>query len=790
MPADSKERSDGSVNDLLDLATPIVNTQLSVVLPHPLAEGETVVLEILDDVSGLPNNIIRYELEPQSELTFSTTIQNQTGSIIKYRYAKIGSSYQPEINSTGDPVKYRLLCVRDSDTVTDLLLAWQGEPLSNEIGRLTGTLTDRDTKLPIPDILVSAAGQLTFSDANGKFVLENLSQGLHNVVFYPINGRYKSHQQGAEISSGMTTPAQVSLIPMAPVNITFNVTAPQDALGAPIYLAGNVVQLGNTFSDLPGGMSIKPVRTPALTPAENGTHTVTLLMYQGTDLRFKFTMGDGYWNAEQVTSNGVFTRQLIVPNRDVTINLSIASWRAPKIEPITFEVFFTPGTAPQDAKFIQFMTSEWTEPIPLWPLGDGKYLYILYSPLDDSTPLSYRVCRNEECEHATNLTQEQQVPQVIPADTPQTVNITVDHWQNWQANKNGTDVVENYLPSKPADYRTAIELSPQMNPSWLTFAPVGISNLVEIGAGTVIFSPQWFFDGQNPSIQPAIGDTPFHYEMTSLLNASKFLGLEQGLFPQISSTDNSASTWGTAQHTENWWRQWFDSYHQFIFSYARLAENTGTELLILGGKATLPAFIGGLYPNGSETDIPEFSDEVWVSFISDLRSVYHGQIIWGTNANQEMDPLPNFIDSFDGIYLSVDTPLATGTTASAEDITTGFTSVVDSLIYEIYRSTMKPITIALGYPSIDGSAQGCALLREDCYNDGLFLPEEVASANLDLGEQAMIYNAILPVIASREWIRGISIRGYNPVVALQDPTSSLTGKPALDVIEYWYTGLK
>jgi len=84
---------------------------------------------------------------------------------------------------------------------------------------------------------------------------------------------------------------------------------------------------------------------------------------------------------------------------------------------------------------------------------------------------------------------------------------------------------------------------------------------------------------------------------------------------------------------------------------------------------------------------------------------------------------------------------------------------------------------------------GCSILL-DCKNDGLFLENEVSGSSLDLIEQAEIYNAILPITASRDWITGISIRGYTPAGTPDDLTSSIAGKPAKDVVQYWFTGLR
>jgi hypothetical protein len=154
-----------------------------------------------------------------------------------------------------------------------------------------------------------------------------------------------------------------------------------------------------------------------------------------------------------------------------------------------------------------------------------------------------------------------------------------------------------------------------------------------------------------------------------------------------------------------------------------------------------------------------------------------------------MDPLPEFIESFDEIYVSMDSPLSDGTNASFDQIAYGFTRNLDNFLYEVYRSTLKPVTLAFAYPSVDGAVQGCQLLNNDCNNDGLFVEDEVSDQPLDLFEQAEIYNAILPTAASREWITGISIRGYIPGGTSDDLTSSIAGKPAKDVIQHWFSGL-
>ncbi len=778
----TKSKSSQSAGD-----SNLLSIQFSPQLPSPLAEGERIGIEILDEVTGLPYNTRQYEMAKVNDFQFATSLSFPAGTVVKYRYIKISDDITTEAKADGHPIRYRMYYVDQENSITDILYSWEGEASKNPTGTLSGTLMDSESDQPIPDILVSAGGQLTFTDANGRFLIPNLTSGTHNVVFYAIDGKYKTFQQGANISAGMNTPAQVALMPMHLVNVTFQVSAPMDALGAPIYMAGNIIQLGNTFSDLSGGMNIEPKRMPMLAPQEDGSLSIELQLYAETDLRYKFTLGDGYWNAEQQSSRGFRLRQLVVPNHDLRIECTIDTWRSSSAAPITFNISSPPNGESQKEKYIQFKTSQWTVPLPLWPLGSGKYLYILYSPLDTSFPLSYRYCLFANCTETPNLDAEEN--QILPSETDQSINDTVTSWETMLTATQLTEVISANIPQKDNSYKTAIELTPQMDPSWLTYAPIGLSVFSEGGINHVIYSPQWFVQSNAPNLLPSIGKTPFFYELTKMITATQTLGMSTSIFPQLGPTQEIASWWNSQSHDAAWWDRWFNSYERFVLNYAKTAEISGASALIIGGKAVLPALPEGIFPDGSKSDAPDSINERWQTLISDIREAYSGQLIWAINAHLDIDPLPAFIDLLDEVYISIDSPLAQSQDPNFEEISSSFNTIIDTLIYEVYRSSLKPISIGLAYPSADGGTQGCYLVSGNCYNDGLFLPYEVSSTSVDLDEQTLIYNAIIPIAASREWITGITIRGAEPTIISQDASSSISGKPAWEVIRYWFSGL-
>jgi hypothetical protein len=48
---------------------------------------------------------------------------------------------------------------------------------------------------------------------------------------------------------------------------------------------------------------------------------------------------------------------------------------------------------------------------------------------------------------------------------------------------------------------------------------------------------------------------------------------------------------------------------------------------------------------------------------------------------------------------------------------------------------------------------------------------------------------MLTAVNARQWVGGIVSRGYYPPTILQDKSASIHGKPAADILWYWYPRL-
>jgi hypothetical protein len=78
-------------------------------------------------------------------------------------------------------------------------------------------------------------------------------------------------------------------------------------------------------------------------------------------------------------------------------------------------------------------------------------------------------------------------------------------------------------------------------------------------------------------------------------------------------------------------------------------------------------------------------------------------------------------------------------------------------------------------------------------NASLSIRELIQPGNIqtpvNLQAQADIYQALLMAVNERDWVGGFVSRGYYPPVVLQDASASVHGKPAADILWYWYPRL-
>lgn len=770
-------------NDLM------AQVSFDVLVPAKTPTGQAIYIDLLDEVTGLALNPARYRMENKGNNTYTFKIPIAVGSVVKYRYGREGTPPLVEYSPNNKQVRYRLVQVQGPTQVSDIIGGWIDLPFSGKFGRLTGQILDVRTNAPVPNIMVSAGGVQTFSSADGTYLIEGLPLGVHNVVAYSLDGAYETYQQGAQINPDATTPAVLRLIPAQLVNITFIARAPVDSIsGLPIRMVGNILSMGNTFADLAGGNATVAARAPLMSLLPDGRYSLTLSLPVGLDLRYKYSAGDGFWNAEHNPDGSFKIRQFVIPNRSATVEDTITTWQTKDNAPVTFTVKVPVNTPATDTVSIQLNPFGWTEPIPMWPLGNQQWLFVLYSPLQLVSTVGYRYCRNDQCGFADDFSSTD-ANTVSRSFKPGSVALNqqdeVKQWA-WIATA-ATPVPVSAVEVKPrgATFMAGIEMQPKYQPNWQPYISWGFENIRQLGANWVVVAPTWSATRANPPVLEAIsGKDAYWQDLVQMLVWAQDKDLSIALFPTLNLDPTPDAWWSSAQRDENWWNTWYERYRSFILHYADLAAQINAGSIILGDPRVAPSLPNGKLANGSAANTPADADKRWQSLIADVRARYKGQVVWAQTYTGGAISAPSFISAVDRVYLLWSVPLARSANPQAAELAASMGSVLDQEVLKIKDKINKPILLGINYASISGAALGCAQVGTQCIQIEA-LPAG-AKVTLNLAEQANLYNAVLQAVNQRSWLAGVVSRGFYPPAALQDPSASIHGKPAAEVLRYWY----
>jgi hypothetical protein len=767
------------------------------VLPEQLGAGETLAVAILDEITGLALNGALYPMQPRDPQTYAVSLAFPLKSMVKYRYVRRTNVQLQEDTGTDIAVRYRLYQVNGPGETRDIIAGWIDRTYAAATGSIEGEVYAEGGG-PLANIMVTASGVQTITDSAGRFDLEGLPPGTHNLVAYALDGTYQTFQQGASVLANLNTPVKIYLKSAPLVSVTFNISVPANTLpGAPVRIAGNLFQLGNTFADLRGGLSAVADRMPIMNALPDRNYTLTLRLPAGADVRYKYTLGDGFWNAEHKANSEFNVRQLIVPEADTVINENVETWQAGNSAPILFEVDVPANTPVGDIIYIQFNPYGWTEPVPMWPIGDNRWVYKLYSPLSILGSFGYRYCRAGQCGSAddtASMGDASNGRKVSTSLAPQDIKDIVNSWA-WLETTGPSNLVGAPVTLRQNAFVAGIELQPTQHPNWVTSIPQAMQNIQALGANTVVLTPTWTFSKSSPLVlAPIPGKDSFWNDTYRMVTQARALNMSVALFPTPRFETTADNFWASAPKTEDWWQTWFDHYRAFVVNYADLASQSGAQTLILGGDWIEPALPGGTLSDGrTSSGVPPDAETRWISILTEVRSHFRGTILWALPYDQEYVDTPlGFLGDIDGIYLLWSLKLSDSTNPSKTDLTNEAGRLMDTNLSPLASLIGKPIIIAVAYPSVNGAATGClADGKGGCLHWTQFSPPnpDAASASVNLGLQAEMYEAMLTAVNARQWVGGIVSRGYYPPTILQDKSASIHGKPAADILWYWYPRL-
>ena len=770
---------------------PTIQATFHAALQTALAPNETLSLRILDEVTGLGFNYTDYPMQARDTFNYAVTIPLTINSVVKYRYVRRGGSEMQETNTANQPIRYRLHVIVGSGETTDLIAGWPDRPSDGVTGSVQGTAINSDNGTGIPNLLVCAGGIQAITDSAGRFVLQGLPVGTHNVTGYAMDGSYTTFEQGATVAQGLATPVEVRVQPAVLVPVTFTVHVPRNTQpGAPVRIAGNLLQLGNTFADLRGGLSAIADRMPIMNYVAEGLYNYTIYLPVGTDVQYKYTLGDGFWNAER-TSNGSFeVRQVIVPPNGLAVEEEVVTWESGSSAPISFEVTVPPETPAGDIIYIQFNPYGWTEPIPMWSAGNNVWSYTLYGQMNLRS-IFYRYCRNGQCgvaDDETTVGDSAAGREIDTAITNQEIRDNVTRWA-WMSTNGPTTLVGSNVIARQSSFMAGIEFQAYFHPNWSASIPQAMQNVQALGSNWVILTPTWTYGSANPLIFGTRPNSdPLWTDSALMVSQGRALNLNVGIFPQPSYTTSAVDFWRSAPRDQVWWQIWFDSYRGFAVHYADLATQAGAQALILGGDWINPALPNGTL-DGSSSGVPTDTETRWRAILNEVRAHFRGQILWAMPYTAPNLSTPSFIAQTDGVYLLISGSLSENLVPTKAELEAAAASLLDNSIAPLQSMIGKPVYLSFAYPSINGAGANCLPVTSATCLDWAALNQPAtdrAEIHLNLQLQADIYEILLAAVNTRPWVSGVVSRGYYPPTLLQDKSASIHGKPAGDVLWYWY----
>lgn len=798
-PLNSFRPTQTTTQDLIEI-DPLATVTFQVEVPQDTPPGQPILLSLLDEVTGLALNSTRKEMQKIDDKTYSITLPFKVGANIKYRYSRQDTFVAEEHTTDNRPVRYRLFRIDGPGIVQDVVSNWSDGTYDGPTGRMMGKVTDGEDGTPIPNLLVAAGGAQAITSSTGEYLIEGLPPGLHNLVFYAFDGAYRTYQQGAIVAAQSTTPADIQLTPSPLVKIIFAVTVPEGTLPAiPIRLAGNLSQLGNTFADLSGGMNTLAARMPSLTQLPDGRYALEIELPAGAFIEYKYTLGDGFWNSEYTPDGDFKLRTLTVPNEDSLIEDRIDNWgESPNAGPLIFDLSVPPTTPEYDTVSIQFNPFGWTEPIPMWKLEDNHWVYMLYSPITNLDNFTYRYCRNDQCGRADDsFTPGALSPGRVLTITggTQTVDDSVEswHWLDPEVTSETEEAPEVKLRSQ--NFIAGVELQPYYHPTFKSRLPITYKEISDLHANWAFLSPTWTFTRQNPPVlEPVTGIDQSWSDLTYSTQKAQSFEFNVAYNPTSNFPADIEDWWLSSPRDFPWWQVWFERYRTFILTYADKAQQDGASGLVLGGDWVLPALPEGKLPDGSPSGVPADAETRWRELIALVRERYSGTLFWALPFTKDgIDP-PPFIEELDQIYLLWSIPLTEHSESTLQELQDTAAQLLDSEVFLLDISLEMPITIAVAYPSAEGSLQGCVTVEEpngdkSCFNPKFLEPPypDNPNVNLDLEEQFSSYQAISNAVNTRDWIDGFVSRGFYPPAELHDKSSSIHGKPAQSIVGDWYS---
>jgi hypothetical protein len=783
----SKQKSSNSAS-----AHPDVLASFYVELPEPLPEGSQLSIEWVDRLNGHQLSPEYQEMEKVDDRHFRLDVPSKKGSLIQYRYVNSGNGSNLEIGPDGKILPSRFFYITDHSRVQDFILGFSLGDNPSPAGRLAGTLQLKGSGAAAVDAIITSAGISTTSSIDGKFLLEGIPAGVQNVTIFSPAGTFEPFEQQAVIEENNVTPMDIELNPRSLVNVTFIVKAPRETPPqAPIRLFGDISFMGDSFTGLFGGTSLIQDRGVKLTRQSESEFLAVLQVPVDTELHYMYSLGDTSWNGEINPGGQPIRHSIFIDRQDMTVEDTIASWITPNYSPVTFKFVPPTGTPETDHIQIQFNTFGWMDPMDMWPSGDGSYEFKLTNPLNFSAPVNYRFCRSGMCGTTDPSSGQEQALSFEANSDEQVLHITAGQWTSWVPLADPTIVTTESITPKETGYRIGTELTNSYRPSWSSYIDPSLESISGLNSNVIIVPVTWTYRSTNPVwLSPDLSQDPSIGDIQKLTARAKEKGFRVYLMAQTRFPSTVEDFWNEFQQGQTGWDKWFDAITSFYHSTSLLASNVKADGLIIGDEAISQVMGGAIPVQAVMNSYPENALQRWENIFTDVKVAYAGETWLALNCDDTQTDISLPLDQMDGVYI-LNLGKISDSQGDVKTYTDLIAGILDNNLEPFFTNTGKKAWIGLDFPSIDTAYTGCVRFSNNCLTPSILNFPSPIQPNLaiSLQQQANLYNAAIPEINRRSWIDGISTRRFLTVGSRQDQSSSIRGKPASDIVWYWYTSM-
>lgn len=765
-------------------ALPSATVTFSVRAPANTSPNSTLAAQVIDEVTGNRNTVI---LQSAGDNVWTGSTPVTQGEVLRYKYIRTAPTPAEEFTPSRQAVPFRLYIASESNAaVSDIIATWSDAPFAGDQGGIRGAVRNSNTGQGVLGVIVSAAGQVALTAYDGTYTLYNVPSGNQRVTVIAPDGSLRPTQVVAAVPVSDFATVDLNTPDPNAVHVTFNVRLPVDTdPAATVRLIGNVAQMGNTYTLGAGGTAIAVNRAPTLTRQADGRYSGSVLLYEGAFVRYAYTLGDGVWNGELDANGAKTVRSYAVPFTNSSVEDAVTRWNAGPSAPVTFDITVPASTPPYDIVSIQFRTTEWWPPVPMWRTGVNQWKFVLFNPLNYDGSWHYRLCRNLACGAADDdataadrALSRPFTPSILPGNERQTASawrfsaeapvpaLSLPPALAHPGFNAGLELPEAWQPNAQPYYSDMLRSAQGMAANSLTVFRRGVATNL---------APTVFADSLALSLPPA--------ELRTLTEQAHGAGLKVVLHPVTCAY----TPYGPCDYWpafDGRWNEWFIAYERWMLTQADVAQAAGVDVLVVGDYKLQPALPG-------EPGAPPEADLRWRDLINRVRGRFNGQLAFEFLMGSDVWPAPpQFIELVDQMRLNWWATLAANNTPNATEMTTAAGGLMDFRLKPLAdRFPGKALHLTVAYYSADGAATQC-LNRPDgpCHDFRDFNPDapELPRYGLDLGEQADAYTAVLAAAYTRPWITGIHSAGYNPIVALRDKSLSVRGKSAETVLGAWF----